>query len=99
MPSYLRPAQAARLWPHNGRQPHPAKIVRSIVRGTASRARPGERLRLRAIRDSQGWLTTAEWIEEFLAALTADRLGAAAPNPLIEARAERAMANLQAQGW
>jgi hypothetical protein len=73
--------------------------VRSIVRGPASHARPGERIRLRAIRDSQGWLTTAEWIEEFLAALTADRLGAQAPNSMVEARAERAMASLAAEGW
>src|SRR5689334_12369926 len=99
MSGYLRPAQAAKHWPHDGRPPHPSKIVRSIVRGTASHARPGERIKLRAIRDSQGWLTTREWVEEFLSALTADRLGAQATNPLIEARAERAMASLQAQGW
>jgi hypothetical protein len=99
MPQYLRPAQAARHWPHDGRPPHPSKIVRAIVRPKASRSRPGESIRLRAIRDGQGWLTTKEWIEEYLSALTADRLGAEAPNPMVEARAERAMANLQAEGW
>jgi hypothetical protein len=98
-PAYLRPARAARRWPNDGTPPHPAKVVRSIVRGTASRSRPGQRIHLRAIRDSQGWLTTAEWIEEFIAELTADRLGAQAPNPMVEARGERAMARLSAQGW
>jgi hypothetical protein len=96
---YLRPAQAAKRWPHDGRPPHPAKIVRNIVRGVALKSRPGERKRLRAIRDSQGWLTTIEWIEQFIAELTADRLGAQAPNPMVDSRAERAIARLQGQGW
>jgi len=99
MSNYLRPAQAAKHWPHDGRPAHPSKIVRSIVRGTASHVRPGERIRLRAVRDSQGWMTTREWIEEFLAEVTADRLGAPAPTPTIEARAERAMASLASEGW
>jgi hypothetical protein len=96
---YLRPSQAAKCWPHDGRPPHPAKIVRNIVRGVALKSAPGRRRTLRAIRDSQGWLTTAEWIEEFIAALTADRLGAQVPNPMVQARGEQAMARLSAQGW
>jgi hypothetical protein len=48
---------------------------------------------------SRGWLTTVEWIEDFVAQLTADRLGGQAPNPMVEARAERATASLVAQGW
>jgi hypothetical protein len=99
MPSYLRPAQAAKHWPHDGRPSHPSRIVRTIVRPKPSCARPEESIRLRAIRDSQGWLTTADWIEEYVAALTADRLGPQAPNPMVEARSDQAMIRLAAAGW
>jgi len=95
---FLRPAQAARIWPHNGKPPHPSKIVRAIVRGTASRQRPGTRIVLRAIRDSQGWLTTQEWVEEFLAALTLDR-GGSMEMPSSAERGQAAIARLKAGGW
>jgi hypothetical protein len=98
-PSYLRPAQAAKHFPHDGSPPHPSKVTRLIVCGVVSKAHPGCRIRLRAIRGPQGWLTTVPWIEQFVAELTADRLGSPAPNAAVEARAERAMAALSADGW
>jgi hypothetical protein len=67
---FLRPAQAARHFPHDGRPPHPSKITRLIIRGVISKARPGERIRLKGIRAPQGWLTTAAWVEQFIAELT-----------------------------
>ncbi len=97
--AYLRPAQAAKVWPHTGRPPHPSKIVRAITPGTRSITRPGERIKLRAIRDTQGWLTTAEWITDFIAAVTLDRGGTKPQRKLIEARAEDARARLMASGW
>ena len=100
MDHFLRPVQAVRAWPHSGKPPHPSKIVRAITRGTISLQKPGERIKLRAIRDTQGWLTSAEWIEEFFAAVTTDRGG---PKPLAKtepcARAERARERLLAGGW
>jgi hypothetical protein len=96
---YLRPAQAAKAWPHDGKPPHPSKVVRAILRPKASRRRPGEVIRLQALRDSQGWLTTAEWIEQYLAALTADRLGTPIRSASVEARAQQARARLAASGW
>jgi len=95
---FLRPSQAARVWPHTGRPPHPSKIVRAIVRGTRSHQRPSERIKLRALRDSQGWLTTENWISEFVAALTADR-GGSAPLASVQVRAQEAMGRLRANGW
>jgi hypothetical protein len=96
---YLRPAKAAKYWPHAGKPPHPSKIVRAITPGTKSHKRPGEYIKLRAIRDTQGWLTTVEWIEDFLAVVTLDRGGAKPQQKLIEARAEDARARLMASGW
>jgi hypothetical protein len=77
--TYLRPPQAVRFFPRadEDRPPHSARITRLIVHGTPSRRRPGERIRLRAIRDSKGWLTTREWIEAYVSDVTADRLGIA----------------------
>jgi hypothetical protein len=98
-PTYLRPSRAARCFPHDGKPPHPSKITRLIVAGVKSKGRQDQRIKLRAIRDSRGWLTTVEWIEDFVAQLTADRLGGQASNPIVEARAERATASLVAQGW
>jgi hypothetical protein len=85
--------------PHEGKPPHPSKITRLIVDGVKSKRRHGQRIKLCAIRDSRGRLTTAEWIQHFIAELTADRLGSQAPNPMIEARAERATMTLLAQGF
>jgi len=98
-PIYLRPSRAARYFPHEGRPPHPSKITRLITRGTPSCQRPGERIKLRAIRDSQGWLTTEEWIDHYIAELTIDRLGAVPPMPGVEERAEQSIANLTGEGW
>jgi hypothetical protein len=97
-PRYLRPAEAARAWPHSAQPPHPSKVIRAIVRGKASRQRPGERIKLRAVNDGQHWLTTAEWIEEYLTAITADR-GGCAPKAAMRARGTRAIARLVAKGW
>ena len=97
--TYLRPAQAARHFPHDGRPPHPSKITRLIIRGVISKARPGERIRLKGIRAPQGWLTTAAWVEQYIAELTQDRLEVRAPNAAVEASAEAAMARLASQGW
>jgi hypothetical protein len=57
------------------------------------------RITLRAIRDSQGWLTTSEWIDDFIAELTADRLGRPVRTASAELRAQQAMARLAASGW
>ncbi len=96
---FLRPAAAARFWPNSGKPPHPSKIVRAILKPKASRKRPGEVIALRAVRDSQGWLTTEEWIQEYLEALTADRLGRPVRAPSVQMRADRARARLAAGGW
>jgi hypothetical protein len=96
--SYLRPAQAARFWPHSGKPPHPSKVVRAILTGKPSRLRPGRRIKLRATNDGRSWLTTKEWIDEYLAAITADR-GGRAPSVDVQARAQRARARLAAAGW
>ncbi len=69
--NYLHPAQAGRLWPNGA---SPARVIRAILTPKKLRQRPGETIRLRAVRDSQGWLTTQEWVEDYLATLTADRL-------------------------
>jgi hypothetical protein len=77
------PPQAARLFPRVEGEPppHAVRITRLITEGTPSRRRPGDRIRLGAIRDSKGWLTTREWIEMYVADMTADRLGIATDAP------------------
>jgi hypothetical protein len=95
-PRYLRPAQAARLWPNGA---SPSRVIRAILTPKKLRQRPGETIRLRAVRDSQGWLTTQEWVEDYLATLTADRLGEPVGAPSVAARAQRARARLAASGW
>jgi hypothetical protein len=97
-PVYLRPAQAAREWPHDGKQPHPSKIFRAILSGQKSRKRPGEHIKLRAIHNGQGWLTTKAWIAEYVAAITADR-GGSAPIDGSKERAQAARSRLAATGW
>lgn len=70
----LRPLREIARLDCSGRQGKPAHIsmyLRLIKNGTALR----DGSRLRAIRDSGGWLTSLEWLEEFRARLTADRLG------------------------
>lgn len=97
-PVYLRPAQAARLLPHDGKPKHQSKIMRAILEGTKSHKRPGERIKMRAIHNGGGWLTTAEWIQDYIAAITADR-GGCAPIDGVKERAERARSRLAASGW
>jgi hypothetical protein len=65
---------AARLIP--GRNNKPTSITtiwRWIANGV--KLRNGSRLRLQAIRYPGGWRTRREWIDEFLDALTNDRIG------------------------
>jgi hypothetical protein len=96
--AFLRPAQAARVWPHCDRPPHPSKILRRILDGVKSHKQPGHRIKLQAVHDGQSWLTTKEWIEEHVATITADR-GGHAPKASVEARAKRARERLAAAGW
>ncbi len=56
-----------------GEAPHISSCCRWIQKGI--RLRSGERLRLRAIRTPSGWLCSRTWMDEFLAALTRDRIG------------------------
>lgn len=98
-PSYIGPAAAGRLFPsRDGRGLSPAAVMRSILHGTKSVRPGGERIKLRAVRTPAGWLTRAEWIEEYVEALTADRVGA--PHKAsVEQRGLRARALLRARGW
>jgi hypothetical protein len=93
---FLAPAQAARLWPK--RDTHYVTVVRAIVRGVASKQRPGQRIKLRAIRDSQGWKTTSAWVEEFFHEITTDR-GGSPPRETVRDRAQRARNRLKASGF
>jgi hypothetical protein len=95
---YLKPAQAARIWPTAGRSPHPSKVVRAIVDGTRSKQRPGERIKLRAVHNGQRWLTTSAWIEEYVCAIATDRAGRP-PEVALKQRAQAAIARLRANGW
>jgi hypothetical protein len=67
---YISIAKAARIVP--GGPYHPATLSRWIT--TGAKLRTGSRLRLRATRTPAGWVTTADDVEDFFAALTADRL-------------------------
>jgi hypothetical protein len=73
--TYLTVGQVARLFPptRNGRPVHKATVTRWILDGVG--LRDGSRLRLRADRAPGGWLVEPAAVKEFLAALTADRLG------------------------
>jgi hypothetical protein len=59
--------------------PHPASITRWILRGILLRS--GERLRLIAERQPNRWVVTEAAVRDFIARLTADRLGEHAPSP------------------
>jgi hypothetical protein len=76
----------------NGRPIHPASIIRWIVDGV--RLTNGARLRLRAARWPGGWRIADDDLDDFVAAVTADRLGdttlATPPSPVCEsARRQR----------
>jgi hypothetical protein len=73
---------------------HPATLTKWIRQGIA--LSDGSKLRLRAVRFPAGWRTRTEWVDEFLEAITADRIGAPAHDP---AHARRADAALAATGW
>jgi hypothetical protein len=75
----------------------PSATTRWIVAGVM--LRDGRRLKLKAIRLPGGYRTTEAWLDEFIGALTADRTGAPVPAELVEERAERSIASLEAQGW
>jgi hypothetical protein len=95
---FLTPSQIGRLCPQNreGVSVSPTTVVRWVVDGI--RLRAGGREKLRATRFPGGWRIAEDDFERFIAALTADRTGSAA-SPVTEARGERAIANLQAEGW
>ena len=57
----------------HGKAAHISKYLRLIKNGAA--LRDGSRIRLRAVRDSGGWLTSLDWLAEFRGRLTADCLG------------------------
>ncbi len=79
---------------------HPSGVVRWIVEGV--RLPDGSRLRLRAIRAGSKWLTSEEWLAEFLDAQTRAALGRAAGETrtptAAQAAAEAAGRELQAIG-
>ncbi|WP_165070846.1 hypothetical protein [Paludisphaera rhizosphaerae] len=98
-PAYLTPAAAGRLFPSaDGRGLSPQSVMRSILRGTQSVRQATERIKLRAVRTPAGWLTTAEWVAEYVDALTADRVGAPHKQS-VEERGLKARALLRAKGW
>ncbi len=63
----------------NGKPPHVATLGRWRDPGVL--ARDGSRIRLRCVRLPSGWRTTIEWVNQFLAALTADRDDQGNPTP------------------
>ena len=76
---YRSLSEATRRFPsfRNGRPVHTATTTRWIVTGV--RLRNGAILKLRANRLPGRWVTTDEWIDEFVEALTLDRGGQATP--------------------
>ena len=65
---------ARRLPPNRGNKPvHPATLTRWILEGVV--LSDGSRIKLRAVRFPSAWLTTDTWVEDFLEAITADRMG------------------------
>jgi hypothetical protein len=71
---YLDLKTGCRLIPgRDGKATHVSTMVRWITRGC--RLSNGSRVRLRAIGLPGGWRTTRQWLDEFVGALTTDRLG------------------------
>jgi hypothetical protein len=52
---------------------HPSAPIRWITRGAV--LSNGQRLKLQAVRTPGGWRIRRDWLDAFLAALTADRQG------------------------
>ena len=76
----LRPfAEIARSLPPSraGKPVHVSTISR--WRSPGVRRRDGSYITLRAVRLPSGWATTAEWVEEFIDAVTADKSGQSPP--------------------
>jgi hypothetical protein len=106
---FMHPAQAlddyrtlsevARRFPPNrpDKPVHRQTLKRWIEQGI--RTLDGGRVKLRAVRFPAGWRTTDEWVKDFLAALTADRVGGAKPAARDEARARQAASFLESSGW
>jgi hypothetical protein len=86
----LRPfAEVARSLPPSraGKPVHVSTIGR--WRSPGVRRRDGSYITLRAVRLPAGWATTAVWVEAFIAAVTAEKSGRAAPPSTIRTTARR----------
>jgi hypothetical protein len=91
-------AEIARSLPPSraGRPVHTSTISR--WRSPGVRRRDGSCITLRAVRLPSGWATTAEWVQEFFDAVTAEKSGQAPPPAAIRTTARRreiARANLE----
>ena len=75
----------------------PKAFKRWLLEGV--KLRNGGRLKPRAYRLPSGFRTTEAWLNEFVQALTQDRLGQVAEAVADEERACRAERVLQASGW
>jgi hypothetical protein len=75
---------------------HPATVIRWILNGVQIRG--GGRLRLEALKTPGGWLVSDAAVDEFLAKLTAARMGEPAPaSPSATAAEERERARVSAE--
>jgi hypothetical protein len=72
---YRSLSEVAKRFPANktDRPVHVATLTRWVLVGV--KLSVGRRLKLRAVRFPGGWRTTDAWVEEFLSAITADRMG------------------------
>ncbi|VTT98863.1 unnamed protein product [Gemmataceae bacterium] len=87
-------AQVCRNLSHMGRcgKPlSPSTLTRWITPGI--RLRDGTRLRLQARRVGSKWGVRQSWVDEFLEAQTADRLGGDTSTPALRTPAERQRAS------
>jgi hypothetical protein len=86
---YRRFAEVARSLPSSraGKPVHPSTISR--WRSPGVKRQDGSRITLRAVRLPSGWVTTLEWVREFIDAVTAEKAGQAAPAPTIRTPARR----------
>jgi hypothetical protein len=96
---YRTLSEVARGFPPNrsDKPVHRQTLKRWIEQGI--RTSDGGRVRLRAVRFPAGWRTRDEWVEDFLASLTVDRVENANPTAMAEARARQAGSVLEASGW
>jgi hypothetical protein len=95
---YLTVAEVAKRFPPSrcGRPVHVGTVTRWVTLG--ARLRDGRRLRLKADRLPGRWIITPESVDEFIAALTADRSGTpmSAPPAYDPARARTLAASRRA---